>query len=439
MVQAVNTDVNDALEEAKAHYANSNPRSRELYQTALKALPGGNTRTGIFYEPFPLMFERGQGAKLWDADGHEYRDFVSEQTAAIYGHSHPVIREAVLQRLELGWNLGGHTSLEGKFAEILTERFPSLQRVRFVNSGTEANMFAIQVARNFTDRPAVLGFQGCYHGGFLTFAANINPMNVPFETVVAPYNDVDETAALIERNAQRLACVVIEPMIGSGGCIPATLQFLSMLREKTRKHGIVLLFDEVMTSRLGPGGLQGLTGVIPDLTSLGKYIGGGFSAGAFGGRAEIMDRFDPRRGDALPHSGTYNNNVFTLTAGIAGLRRVYTAEAANELNARGESLRLRLNHAIEKAGVAMQFTGYGSMMNVHMRAGPIRSPGDAAQGNAKLRELFCLDMLAQGIYVTPKRGGVILSLPHSNADSDALVGATEEFISARRSLLRQAR
>ena len=435
MVQAVNTDVNDALDEAKAHYTSSNPRSRELYQTALKSLPGGNTRTGIFYEPFPLMFERGQGATLWDADGHEYRDFVSEQTAAIYGHNHPVIRGAVMQRLELGWNLGGHTSLEGEFAEILTDRFPSMQRVRFVNSGSEANMFAIQLARNFTNRPAVLGFQGCYHGGFLTFSANINPMNVPFETVVATYNDVDQTAALIERNAQRLACVVIEPMIGSGGCIQATLQFLSMLREKTRKHGILLIFDEVMTSRLGPGGLQALTGVIPDLTSLGKYIGGGFTAGAFGGPAEIMDRFDPRRSDALPHSGTYNNNVFTLTAGIAGLRRVYTADAANALNASGESLRLRLNQAIEKAGVAMQFTGYGSMMSVHMRGGTIRSPADAAQGNPKLRELFCLDMLAQGIYVTPKRGGVILSLPHTNADGDALVSAVEEFISARRSLL----
>jgi len=435
MVQAVNTDVNDALDEAKAHYTSSNPRSRELYQTALKSLPGGNTRTGIFYEPFPLMFERGQGATLWDADGHEYRDFVSEQTAAIYGHNHPVIREVVMRRLELGWNLGGHTSLEGEFAEILTDRFPSMQRVRFVNSGSEANMFAIQLARNFTNRPAVLGFQGCYHGGFLTFSANINPMNVPFETVVATYNDVDQTAALIERNAQGLACVVLEPMIGSGGCIQATLQFLSMLREKTRKHGILLIFDEVMTSRLGPGGLQALTGVIPDLTSLGKYIGGGFTAGAFGGPAEIMDRFDPRRSDALPHSGTYNNNVFTLTAGIAGLRRVYTADAANALNASGESLRLRLNQAIEKAGVAMQFTGYGSMMSVHMRGGAIRSPADAAQGNPKLRELFCLDMLAQGIYVTPKRGGVILSLPHTNADGDALVSAVEEFISARRSLL----
>ena len=205
--------------------------------------------------------------------------------------------------------------------------------------------------------------------------------------------------------------------------------------EKTRKHGILLIFDEVMTSRLGPGGLQAITGVFPDLTCLGKYIGGGFSAGAFGGPAEIMDRFDPRRKDALPHSGTYNNNVFTLSAGIAGLRRVYTTEAANELNARGEALRLRLNQAIEKAGVAMQFTGYGSMMNVHMRSGTIRSPADAAQGDPKLRELFCLDMLAQGIYVTPKRGGVILSLPHSNADSDTLVSAIEEFMSARRSLL----
>lgn len=435
MVQTVNTDVNDALEEAKAHYTSNNPKSGKLYEVALKSLPGGNTRTGIFYEPYPVMFERGEGARLWDVDGHEYRDFVCEQTAAIYGHSHPAIREAVVRRLDRGWNLGGHTSLEHELAEILSARFPSMQHIRFVNSGTEANMFAIQLARNFTDRPAVLGFQGCYHGGFLTFAARTNPMNMPYETVVATYNDVDGTAALIEQNAQRLACVILEPMIGSGGCIRATLPFLTMLREKTRKHGILLMFDEVMTSRLGPSGLQGLTGVIPDLTSLGKYIGGGFSAGAFGGPAEIMDRFDPRRKDALPHSGTYNNNVFTLGAGIAGMRDVYTAQAATELNARGEALRQRLNQAIEKTVVAMQFTGYGSMMSVHMSRGAIRSPADAAQSNPKLRELFCLDMLAQGIYVTPRRGGVIMALPHSDADGDALVGAVEEFISARRSLL----
>ena len=432
---APNADVVEALDEAKENYARRNPRSRVVHEEALKSLPGGNTRTGMFFEPFPIAWVRGEGSRLWDEDGHGYTDFVSEATAGIYGHSHPEIRKAIQSRVELGWNLGGHTALEGKLAEILIERFPSLERVRFVNSGTEANMFNVQLARVVTGRPGVLGFKGCYHGGFLTFTAATNPLNVPFETVVGTFNDVEGTAALIDEHADRLAAVIVEPLVGGGGCIPASLEFLRMLRERTERHGIMLIFDEVMTSRLSPGGLQAVTGVIPDLTSLGKYIGGGFSAGAFGGRAEVMERFDPRRGDHLPHSGTYNNNVFTLSAGIAGLTRAYTPEAAQTLNARGEALRKRLNEIVQRAGVAMQFMGYGSMMAVHMQRGEVRSPDDAAKGNAKLRELFFFDLFAQGIYVMPKRAMMALALPHTDADFDTLAAGVEEFVAARRSLL----
>ena len=177
--------------------------------------------------------------------------------------------------------------------------------------------------------------------------------------MLRPYNDLDATAAAIDANADRLACVIIEPMIGGGGCIPASVEFLQMLRDKCTAHGIALIFDEVMTSRLSPGGLQQKYNIIPDLTSLGKYIGGGFSAGAFGGKAEWLDRFDPRRGDALPHSGTQNNNVFTMACGIAGLTKAYTPEAAIDLNARGDALRNRLNAICAKADVALQFTGIG--------------------------------------------------------------------------------
>jgi glutamate-1-semialdehyde 2,1-aminomutase len=432
---APNADVVEALDEAKANYARANPGSRAVHEAALSSMPGGNTRTGMFFDPFPIAFARGDGARLWDEDGHGYTDFVSEATAGIYGHSHPEIRKAIEARMALGWNLGGRTALEGRLASLLIARFPSLERLRFVNSGTEANMFNVQVARVVTGRPAVLGFQGCYHGGFLTFTGATNPLNVPFETVVGTFNDVEGTAALIDEHADRLAAVIVEPLVGGGGCIPGSLEFLRMLRERTAHHGIMLIFDEVMTSRLSPGGLQAVTGVIPDLTSLGKYIGGGFSAGAFGGRAEIMDRFDPRRSDALPHSGTYNNNVFTLAAGIAGLSRAYTPEAAQALNARGEALRARLNAIVARAGVAMQFLGYGSMMAVHMQRGEVRSPADAARGNAKLRELFFFDLFAQGIYVMPKRAMMALSLPMTDTDLDTLAAGVEEFVSARSSLL----
>lgn len=432
---APNTEVSQALDEAKAIYAKGNPNSSALHTKAIPSMPGGNTRSGIHFDPFPLMFRRGEGARLWDEDGHSYVDFLGEATAGIYGHSHPVIRAAIDDRLALGWNLGGHTALEAKLAEIIIARFPSVERLRFVNSGTEANMFNVQLARIVTGKPAVLGFSGCYHGGFLAFQPSALPLNAPFPSVTATYNDIEGTRALITENADKLACVILEPMIGGGGCIAASLDFLKMLREETTKHGIILIFDEVMTSRLSSGGIQLRTGVIPDLTSLGKYIGGGFSAGAFGGKAEYLDRFDPRRGDALPHSGTYNNNVFTLACGIAGLTKAYTPEAATELNARGDKLRDRLNAVCTKAGVALQFTGIGSMMAPHAMRGDVTCPEDAAKGNAKLRELLFFDLLAQGIFIMPKRDLIALSLPLTDRDFDTLVAGVEEFVSTRRSLL----
>ncbi len=433
---APNTDIAQALDDAKAAYAKGNPNSGALYQKALPMMPGGNTRTGVFFDPFPLMFRRGEGARLWDEDGHSYIDFLGEATAGIYGHNHSTIRAAIDDRLALGWNLSGATASEAVLAGIVVDRFPSIERVRFVNSGTEANMFNVQLARIVTGRPAVLGFLGCYHGGLLTFTAQSNPLNVPFETVIAPYNDIEATAAAIDANADKLAAVILEPMIGGGGCIPASVEFLAMLREQTKRHGIALIFDEVMTSRLSPGGLQGKYEITPDLTSLGKYIGGGFSAGAFGGKAEWMDRFDPRRGDALPHSGTYNNNVFTMAAGIAGLSKVYTKEAAIALNARGDAFRDRLNAICTKADVALQFTGIGSMLAPHAMRGPITSPQVAATGNAKLRELLFFDLVAHGIFMMPKRCLIALSLPLTDRDFDTFANAVEEFVHSRRSLLR---
>ncbi len=430
-----NADVDAALEDAKASYSAAHPGSRRVHEAAIRHLPGGNTRTGIFFDPFPVAWARGEGAYLWDEDGHRCTDFLGEATAGIYGHNHPIIRQAVETQLARGWNLGGHTALEGEMAALLNARFPSLERVRFCNSGSEANTFAVQTARIMTGRPAVLGFAGCYHGGLLSFTAKDNPLNVPIPTVVAPFNDVDGTAALIAAHADELAAVIVEPMIGGGGCIPARPDFLHMLREQTARQGIVLIFDEVMTSRLGPGGMQGRLRITPDLTSLGKYIGGGFTAGAFGGKAELLERYDPRQPVPLQHSGTYNNNVFSLRAGIAGLGRIYTAEAAIELNARGDALRDRLNHLCESRGAALQVTGIGSMLAFHARRGPIASPADAAKGDARVRALLFYDLLAQGIYTMPKRGFMALSLPLTGADYAALEDAVDEFLSTRASLL----
>ncbi len=224
-------------------------------------------------------------------------------------------------------------------------------------------------------------------------------------------------------------------MMGSGGCIPAAPEFLAALRDATARVGALLILDEVMTSRLSPGGLQAVRGVKPDLTTLGKYIGGGMSFGAFGGRADIMDLFDPRRPDALPHAGTFNNNVLTMSAGLIGLTEIYTPDAAQALNARGDALRERLNGLCRAAGAPLQFTGIGSMLSVHAMRGPVRSPADAARGDAKLKELFFFfDMLAHGIWLA-RRGMFALSLPIGDAECDKLAGAVEEFLASRRSVL----
>lgn len=430
-----NADLGDALRDAQELYAAARPQSRRVHEAALRSLPGGNTRTGIFFDPFPVAWERGDGARLCDEDGFAYVDFLGEATAGIYGHRHPAIRAAIEAQLERGWNFGGHTAGEARLADLLTARFPSLDRVRLCNSGTEANTFAVQTARVATGRPAVMGFAGCYHGGFLTFTAGDNPLNVPIDTIVAPYNDTERAVALIAEHAHKLAAVIVEPMIGGGGCIPADRAFLAALREESARHGIVLIFDEVMTSRLAPGGLQEKHGITPDLTSLGKYIGGGFSAGAFGGRADLMDRYDPRDPSPLQQSGTYNNNVFTLAAGAVGLGEVYTAAAAIALNRRGDALRDSLNTICRRADVALQVTGIGSMLSFHPMRGPVRSPADAARGDARLRALLFHDFLAAGLYMMPKRTFMALSLPLEEADYAKLEGALDEFVHVRRSLL----
>ncbi len=425
-----NTDINAALNEAKEAYVTSAPASLARYVEATTVMPGGNTRTVLHYAPFPLAMVRAQGCRMSDADGREFIDFLGEYTAGLYGHSHPVIRAALDRALDGGISFGAVNMTEARFARAICERF-GLERVRFTNSGTEANLLAISLGRIFTQRKKILLFNGSYHGAVVGFANGGSPINVPFDYIVAPYNDIERTRALI---TEEVAAVILEPMIGSGGCIPASAEFLMMLRRETRRVGALLILDEVMTSRLAPGGLQSATGVKPDLTTLGKYLGGGMSFGAFGGRAEIMDLFDPRRQDALPHAGTFNNNVLTMTAGLTGLMDVYTPQAASALNERGERLRARLNALCQAVDAPMQFTGIGSMLAVHAMRGPVTSPEDAARSDPKLKELFFFDLLAQGIWLA-RRGMMTLSLPIGDDECEALIAAVGEFLSARKSLL----
>ena len=436
----VNSDLQSALAAAKQAYIDRNPKSFARHQEACEAMPGGNTRTTLHNAPFPLTVVRGEGCRLWDADGHEYIDVLGEYTAGIYGHSHPVIRAAIDRALNHGWNYGGRNANEGKLAKLIADRMPSIDLVRFTNSGTEGNVMALAGARVFAQRNGrakatkVMVFHGGYHGGVLYFVSGGSPVNMPYEYIVAPYNDVEGTRALLAKHGEELFAVLLEPMQGSGGCLPGNLDFLQMVRSETKARGITMIFDEVMTSRLSPGGLQEKTGVIPDMTTLGKYIGGGMSFGAFGGRRDIMELFDPTKPDSLPHAGTFNNNVLTMAAGVAGYGEVYTPEAAKMLNDRGDKIRERLNAICRKAGVEFQFSGIGSMMTAHATTRPIRNAIDLASSNQDAKELFYFDMVAAGIWIA-RRGFVALNIMIGDAEGDRFVAAVEEFVSARKALL----
>jgi glutamate-1-semialdehyde 2,1-aminomutase len=425
--------IDQALAGAHQRFTEANPVSRRLFEEQTRYMPGANTRSVLFYAPFPLTIARGEGAVLWDADGHRHADFIAEYTAGVYGHSAPEIRDAVIEAMKSGINLTGHNLLEGRLARTICERFPQIEQLRFTNSGTEANLMALTAALHFTGRRKIVVFSGGYHGGVLGFGDKPSPTTVPFDFLVLPYNDAQRASEEIAKHGPQIAAILVEPMQGASGCIPGRLDFLQALRDGATQVGALLVLDEVMTSRLAPHGLANELGIKSDLTTLGKYIGGGMSFGAFGGRADVMAQFDPRTG-ALAHSGTFNNNVMTMAAGYAGLTKLFTPEAAGMLAGRGEAMRARLNALCAKEDVAMQFTGVGSLMNAHFVEGEVRRVDDLAVVDGRLRQLLFFHLLSQGIYTSP-RGFVVLSLPLSDADIDGYIAAIGRFIGEYRALM----
>lgn len=429
-----NSALKDRLAEVEGAYVGANPKSLARFEAAAGPMPGGNTRTVLHFSPFPLTFAKGEGCWLDDLDGHRYADFLGEYSAGLYGHSNPVIAEAIRAALADGIVLGGPNRYEGELAAEICRRFPSIDQVRFTNSGTEANLLALAAARLATGRQTVMVMEGGYHGGVLYFGQHKSEINVPGPWVFGSYNDLEATLAVVEREKADLAAILIEPMMGSGGGICATKEYLQGLRAACDRHGIVLIYDEVMTSRMGPGGQQARLGVLPDMTTLGKYLGGGLSFGAFGGRADLMARFDPRRADAVSHAGTFNNNVLSMAAGLAGLTQVLTEEAQAALTARGEALRDRLNEIARARGVPIQALGTGSIIGLHFKRGAIRRPQDvwpadrlAAELQAELYALLHLSLIAEGCYIA-RRGYLTLSLPMGDAEIERMAAAYDAVL-----------
>lgn len=416
-----------AFTAACERFISNNPKSKARWEQASTAMPGGNTRTVLHYDPFPLTMAKGEGSYLEDIDGHRYCDFLGEYSAGLYGHSNPKIQAAIIEAIGQGTVLGAPNRWEGELAQEICKRFAAIDLVRFTNSGTEANLMALGAARAFTGRSKILVFKGGYHGGLLYFGHGASPVNAPYDVLLADYNDLEGCCELISAHASELAAVLVEPMMGSGGCIPGEQAFLEGLRKATQDHGILLIFDEVMTSRSTAGGLQARLGIAPDLTTLGKYLGGGCSFGAFGGRSDVMSLFDPRATNALPHAGTFNNNVMTMAAGLTGLREILTPEAAEGLYQQGEDLKGRLNGIIADRGLNMQASGCGSIIGLHCHKRPLRSAKDAHDDQPEKRKLLHLEMLELG-YSFAQRGYMSLNLAMTEEDYDSLCQAFEAVV-----------
>jgi glutamate-1-semialdehyde 2,1-aminomutase len=319
---------------------------------------------------------------------------------------------------------------EAIFAEAVVDRFPSVEQVRFTNSGTEAALMAVMTARYTTGRDRVVVFDGGYHGGLMYFGPAGAPLRAPFDYTVLDYNDVAAVEAEFAAHGDRIACVLVEPMLGASGCIPAEPAFLESLRAATLAAGSLLIFDEVMTSRLGWGGAQQLTGVIPDLTILGKYLAGGLSFGAFGGRREVMAAFDPDAG-GLSHGGTFNNNAFTMAAGAAVHASALDAGLLDQLTERGERLRAALSEVFATSPLPFTATGWGSLCAIHPVGGPVRSPADLRSGDGRWKDLLFYELLADGFYFA-QRGYLALNLDVTDDDLDRFVVAVAAFCERHR-------
>src|SRR5499427_2174036 len=360
-------------------YADPDSHSARLHRQATTVMPGGNSRTTVYMSPYPPYAAEGQGAWVVDVDGDRRLDLVNNYTALIHGHAHPAVTAAATARLGRGSSFALPTPEEVELASLLVDRLPGVQQVRFTNSGSEAVMMAIKAARGFTGRPKIAKFEGAYHGSYdwaevslSSTPANWGSLAEPASTayskgtppavledvVVLPFNHPEHAVARIEREASHLAAVLVDPVPNRVGLVPARTEFLQALREVTRAHGIVLIFDEVISFRVGYHGAQGAFGVTPDMTTLGKIIGGGFPVGAVAGRADFMAVFDPTRGGPppAPHGGTFNANPVTMAAGLAAMR-LLTQDAFTRLDDLGAKLRASLDDCFKQAGVPGRVTG----------------------------------------------------------------------------------
>lgn len=420
-------DLSAALEAEEDLYTVRNPTSREMFGDAGSYLPGGISRLSLYFDPFPLFLANAQGSVVEDADGHEYVDFSNDLTAALYGHSDPAILAALRNALEKGISYGGLHEHEVELGKEICRRFPSIDRVRFCNSGTEANLVAMKLSRIATDRHHVIAFKGGYHGSLCNYLMPDGNLNVEADSLLfATFNDAESVGELVGRHGDSIASIIVEPMMGSGGGILASREFLGSLRAIADRTGTLLIFDEVQTARFAGGGMQSIFGIPADITTLGKFCGGGLNFGAVGGRAEILDRLSPLNPSSVMHGGTFNNNVLTMIAGHTGFTKIATQAGLEKLNALGDDLRRQLSRIAEARSVPFAAGCYGSILSLHFQDVLPTNPAEIVT-SPRVRKLYHHFMLNRGIYVT-RRGAINLSFAHNSEDCRRILERFEQFL-----------